>query len=37
MRALISFFFLIIIVSNVETASAETGLLHWTRADRAIP
>ncbi len=29
--------FLIIIVSNVETASAETGLLHWTRADRAIP
>lgn len=37
MRALISFFFLIIIVSNIETASAETGLLHWTRADRAIP
>ncbi|HHP2954234.1 TPA: hypothetical protein ACSA24_004557, partial [Salmonella enterica subsp. enterica serovar Paratyphi A] len=25
MRTLISFFFLIIIVSNVETASAETG------------
>ncbi|MBF3355171.1 TMAO reductase system protein TorT, partial [Leptospira borgpetersenii serovar Hardjo-bovis] len=37
MRALISFFFLIIIVSNIETASAETGLLHWTLADRAIP
>ncbi|VDY36827.1 Solute binding receptor protein [Salmonella enterica subsp. arizonae] len=37
MRALISFFFLIIIVSNVETALAGTGLLHWTRADRAIP
>ncbi|AXC70155.1 TMAO reductase system periplasmic protein TorT [Salmonella enterica] len=37
MRAFISFFFLIIIVSNVETALAGTGLLHWTRADRAIP
>ncbi|MGS9097547.1 TMAO reductase system periplasmic protein TorT, partial [Salmonella enterica subsp. enterica serovar Infantis] len=37
MRSLISLFFLIIIVSTVETASAETGLRHGTRADRASP
>ncbi|MGS9102480.1 TMAO reductase system periplasmic protein TorT, partial [Salmonella enterica subsp. enterica serovar Infantis] len=35
MRALISCCLLISIVSNVDPASAETGLLHWTRADRA--